>query len=452
MASLTQQLAELLMRPVHLDDRRRASTHLLDWLGCAVYSLQSPPAEAIRRYLMANGGRGDCIALGGARYHWQDALLFNAALGNIAEMDDLHRASVIHPGPVVIPAALTVAEHIGADAQALLDAIVRGYEASIRIGSALGADHYEMFHNSSTCGSFGAAAAVASLLKLSGQELVWALGNAGTRTGGFWQLRHEQVMSKQFHTAEAAKSGVLAAMMAAQGFSGPAAILEGPQGLFAATSPQAIEAVVIAKSERWLLHSCSFKPWPACRHTHPSIDASRHLKAQIPSIADIEAIELGVYKDALVFCDRPVPSSENEAKFSLQHCTAVALLQERPELEHFLVENLHDDAVRNLRAKVSVFKDPVVDKAYRDHWGASIRIVLKDGSELRHQLIDAWGDPEWPMSTGDITAKATKLMASAGYAQGDQLSKAALALPENQSLEPLFEAMSGSIDPVRDDA
>ena len=135
-------------------------------------------------------------------------------LCHILEMDDLHRDSVTHPGCVVIPAAWAIAEERDLGGRAFLKAVLAGYEACCRVGMAVGKAHYRVWHNTSTCGPFGSAMAGVDLLGLSEDEAVWALGNAGTQSSGLWQFLESGAMSKHLHTARAAESGVLAALLA----------------------------------------------------------------------------------------------------------------------------------------------------------------------------------------------------------------------------------------------
>jgi 2-methylcitrate dehydratase PrpD len=165
-ATILQSLAAHLSRPVSEADQARAATHVLDWLGCAMLGCTQSAAAGFAR--MAEEGASVGInadgvsTLHGLRRDWHSALALNAAVGNLLEMDDLHRTSILHPGPVIVPAALAVAEHIGASGAELLAAVVRGYEATIRIGAALGTSHYYFFHNTSTCGAFRIAFEVES--------------------------------------------------------------------------------------------------------------------------------------------------------------------------------------------------------------------------------------------------------------------------------------------------
>lgn len=377
--SLTERLAQHLLRPVDDDVRTRARLHLLDWMGCVA------------------GARRSAV---GAVQHRMDqpATLRAALLGNVLEMDDVHRAAILHPGPVVWPTALGDAEQGMA---AVLDAAVRGYEATICIGATLDAAHYGYWHNTATAGVFGAAATVGSLFGLDAEQLTSALGLAGSVSGGLWQMRHEPVMAKQWHIAHALSIGGAAAYHAANGLTGPRFILEGPQGLYAATC-DAPKPMLLG--DGWRISEVSFKPWGACRHAHPAIDAALALRTR-GTLAFPITVE--TFADALAFCDRPDPTTPHEAKFSLQHAVAVVAMRGEPTLEDF-----EPDAIAALaaaRAQVSVREDPAITARYPAHFGAAVAA----GGD-REVLVDTLGDPERPLSRDGIIAKARSLFAWGG--------------------------------------
>ena len=413
-ATLTQTLAGRLTTPVDAETRQRARRHVIDWLGCATAGMASPAGRVLHAH--ASGREpGAVYALGAGRRGLEAAVMLNGGLGNVLEMDDIHRTSILHPGPVVIPAALAVAEREGAAVGALLDGVVRGYEAMIRIGAALGPGHYAFFHNTATAGPFGAAAAAASLLKLTPEQTVWALGNAGTTTGGLWQMRLDPgVISKQVHTGRAAAWGVQSADLARLGGAGPAAILDGPLGLFAATCPDAAADTVVADPDAaWKIWDVSFKPWAACRHAHPTIDAALAMRDRIDPL-HLDHVEVRTYRDAVTFCDNATPSTPIEAKFSLQHCVAAVLFYGRPPLEAFEPPAIHDGRIAALRETVTVAEDPALTQAYPRHFGASVTMTLTDGQEVAATVADALGDPDNPLSEADTLAKARELMTWAG--------------------------------------
>jgi 2-methylcitrate dehydratase PrpD len=427
-APVLQMLATHLRRPVAGRTQDRAAQHVLDWLACAALGRLQPASSGFTAAAQL-AAHGNHRTLGLPSRGWWDALQVNAACGNMLEMDDLDRASILHPGPVIVPAAVAVAEQVGATGQQLLQAIVRGYEATIRIGRALGTKHYSFFHNTSTCGTFGAAAAAADLLQLDVERTTWALANAGSRTGGVWQMRHESCETKSLHNVMAAQTGVQAALLAAQAVRGPATLLEGAQGLFAAMSPGASAHEAAAGLERdWLIHEVSFKPWPACRHAHPAIDAALALHDQGLAASEIEAVTVATYKSAIDFCDKAQPTTELEAKFSLQHCVTVALIDGAPTLSHFRGEALTRRDVAALRERVRLVEDVQLTQAFPHHYGAQVEVVLRDGRRLSNARADAKGDPEFALSNEAIVEKALLLFTEAKYVEANRLAAATLSL------------------------
>jgi len=398
--TVTQKLADLLARPVLDNDRKRASLLLLDWTGCAVAGQAEPAGQKVTAAFPDE--TGNCTRIGASKASPLMAALHNGCLGNVLEMDDVDKRAVLHAGPTIIPAALAMAEHVGASAKDFLDAIVIGYEATIRIGRAVGPGHYAFWHNTATCGPFGAAAAACHLLE--GSNLVSALGLAGTQAAGLWQTRHEpDSMAKQLHAGHAAHAGVLAAILSKQGFQGPRSILEGEQGFFAAMCKGANpEDVLLNPEGGWLLHETSLKPYPACRHAHPAIDAA--LQAELSD----GPILIETYDDALKFCDRPDPKPGLQAKFSLQHAVALTLLGDAPELNDFSETALLKTA--DLRQRISVKSTDEFSQVYPTHYGAAVTI---NGN--RYVVKDAYGDPEYPMSDHDVLNKTFSLLEYAGY-------------------------------------
>jgi len=412
--SLTEQLIALLHRPVTQGDRERAALHVLDWLACALIGANTPPGEVMKDYGRFEPG-GPCKAIGVGNVGPESAAFVNGAFGNVLEMDDIHRTSVLHPGPVVIPAALAAAQATGAETKDFLDALIRGYEVVIRIGASVGLGHYKFFHNTATCGPFGAAAATGSVIGLDDTQLTHALGNAGTLAGGLWQLRNEDVMSKQLHNAHAARSGYLAASLADRGLTGPRFILEGPQGFYAAMCPDAKPEVVAAgPDEPWMVYDTSFEPWPACRHAHPTIDAALLVRDRVGDVEAVDHITVRTYGDAVAFCDRPEPETVVDAKFSLQHVAAVVLRDGAPTLESFEPATFRLGKVAAIREKVSVEAAEPYGSAFPEHYGAEIEVKLADGRTETAAVTDALGDPGNPVADDTVVAKARELMAAAG--------------------------------------
>ncbi len=402
-APLLTEFVRTLARPPGKSERARARLHLLDWLACCAGARCT---EA--------GQLGGAISQRG----WERATY----VGNVLEMDDVHRTSLLHPGPVVWPAALSLSS---ADMDTCLDAAVRGYEAMIAIGAAMDAHHYAHWHPTATMGVFGACAAFGSLLGFAPVEYANALGNAGSVSGGLWHMRHDDVLTKQWHIYHAVRTGRDAALHMHYGATGPQGVLEGPQGLFAAMADE--PGVLATNGDGWLIDTVSFKPFAACRHAHPAIDAAIVLRER----GELEppfAVE--TFADALTFCDQPDPATELEAKFSLQHAVAVVADGREAEPKDFTTDAIA--ALAPLRAQVSVAEDPAITARYPAHFGARV-----NGFEL----VDTLGDPERPVDAERIIAKMHSLARWGGVSDGDTKRAINLALEGNdpEAIEALLE-------------
>lgn len=436
--SLTEQLAGLLTRSVSDKDRSRATLHLLDWLACAVAGAASPAGNIVTQYGQDHQ-RGPCTAIGVGRLAAESAAFINGALGNMQEMDDIHGPGIVHPGPVVIPAAMACAELLGSSETEFLEAIVRGYEAVVRIASAVGPGHYRRFQNNSTCGPFGAAAAAGFLFGLNEAQMVHALGNAGTLASGLWQMQLEGAMSKHFHTARAAQTGVTCAHLASKGFTGPARMLEGEKGFFATLCPDpSPKAVTADPAAPWKIYEVGFKPWPVCGSLRAPIGAALALKHEFRP-EDIAAVKVRTYPEALRFCDNPNPANTRESRFSIQHVVAVAIVEGPPTLESFepsAINRPHISWVRNL---VEIEISERLSSRYPHHRGAEVEVRVRGGDRIVGAVDDAPGDPDNPLDDFAIEGKARMSLAAGGL--GEDVAQAiisnATALANGGSLNDL---------------
>ena len=389
-APLIARLAQHLQRPVPEFVRTRARLHLLDWLACVAGARGSEAARAIARIQGA-------------------AVLKGAFLGNVLEMDDVHRSALLHPGPVIWPVALNSP---GWDSlQDVLTAAVVGYEAMIAVGTTFDAQHYAYYHPTATAGQFGAAACEAFAGHSDWPVIAQTMALAGSVTGGLWQMRHGANLGKQWHVAHIFGTASAAYDYAFSGVTGPLDILEGPQGLYAATCREPKPMVL---GPGWRIEEVSFKPWAACRHAHPAIDCALELRAAGKLTAPFQ---VETYADALTFCDRPDPVTETDAKFSLQHAVAVIADGRAATPEDFTPEAI--TALAPLRAQVTVTEDPAITARYPAHFGARV-----NGFELQ----DCRGDPERPVGEADIVAKMHMLATWGGLASSEADRAADLAL------------------------
>jgi 2-methylcitrate dehydratase PrpD len=444
-ASLTEQLARLVAgtraEDVPPPVRETAAWWVLDWLGCAIAGLDTPPGRMLLSHTAAQP-RADisCLGLPDGR-STQVAAFHNGGVSHIVEMDDVHRAAIIHPAAVVVPAALAVAEQHGASGRDLLAAITLGYEVAIRVGEAVGKTHYFHWHNTSTCGVYGAAAAAGWLLGLDAERLTWALGNAGTQANGLWEFIADGAMSKHLHTGRAAANGVLAAELATLGFTGARRILEGRQGFFAATAPDGNpSAITDGLGVGWKLPGTSIKPYPSCRHTHSSVDAALELRDEYGiSSQDVERVEIDAYRAVLDLTDNPTPAHQYAAKFSVQYCVARALTDGGLKIADFTPERIAEPDVRDLMLRTTVRLDPELDARAPASLPARVRLRLRDGRQIEETVIMAKGDPEAPLSQAELRAKFLGMVEGTAYgSRAEELVETIVGLDGRRDLRGLL--------------
>ncbi len=434
--SLTRSLVSLIRsKPVTEADLSAAALYVLDAIANTCAGRNSEPGRTLTAWSNAGAGSNTTPDTG------KQAFLLGA-LTHILETDDLHRQSVVHPGCVVVPPAWVLASEHDLDGRAFLTSVLHGFEATTRIGMAVGAEHYRIWHNTATCGPFGSAMAGAALLDLSDAETTHALGNAGSQAAGLWEFLETGAMTKHLHAGHASEAGVRAAELAKYGFTGPPKILEGEKGFFKATCPDADPSAVLADpDDPWQLTTTSIKPWPSCRHTHPAIDAAEAIRAQVqnqgtPLSEDmIRSVEVGVYQAALDVCDRVDPTTDYEAKFSLHHTVAAALLLDKVDFEAF-GEKARGE-LETARPKIRPRLQEPFASAYPNAWGSSVTLELTSGEIFAETREHAKGDPEAPLTRSEMIDKAHMLLTHAGLSEPNGFIEAILALPEGGLLPEL---------------
>lgn len=422
--SLTEQLSAFLVatRPADIPGPiiDAAKYYILDWLGSAMAGTATEPGRIMLDYAASQAGRGATVIGLDEQRNADLAALINGSLSHIVEMDDLHRASVLHPAAPVIPAALAVAEREWRSGLDFITAVILGYEVGIRIGEAVGKSHYYFWHNTATCGVFGATAAVGWLLGLSQEQMVWALGNAGTQASGLWEFIADGAMSKHLHAGRAASSGVLAADLAKRGLTGARRILEGERGFFAATSKDANPDSVIEGLSKGLkeykISSVSIKPHASCRHTHPAIDAALALRAR-PGFqaSEIDSVWIETYQAAVDLTNNPTPTRPYSAKFSLQYCVGSALSRGHVNLQDFTPQAIRDQGVGHVMARTTVDFSPNMEDRYPQQWPARVTVTLTDGRILSQEVDHPKGDPENPLTRAELEGKFKQLVAGTSH-------------------------------------
>ncbi len=403
----------------------RCEDFLLDTFGSMLAGYPARPVKSIRDFALAMGpAQGSAQIIGSTQTTSPlFAALVNGAAAHMVEQDDVHNGAVFHPAAVVFPAALAVAQDLGASGRDLLVACVAGYEAGIRIGEFLGRSHYRIFHTTGTAGTIAAAVAAGRLMSLSPAQMLDAIGSAGTQAAGLWEFLRTAADSKQLHTAKAAANGLTAAWLARDGFTGARQILEGAQGLGAGMSSDADPSrLTDGLGSRWALAETSFKYHASCRHTHPAADAlARVMQDHALAAEDINRVITHVHQGAIdVLGAVTRPETVHQSKFSMGTVLALIALRQRAGLPEFDAA-LNDKAVADFRERVTMERDEEVDSAYPQRWIGKVSVVTHDGRTLQGRVDEPKGDPGNTLTREEIRQKVLGLAQYGGTLSDTQL-------------------------------
>jgi 2-methylcitrate dehydratase PrpD len=410
---LTSDLARFITG-VHWDQlperiRHEAKRSLLNFFATAISGSREPAIGLALASLREFGGAPQATVIG--RNDRLDALgasFINAACANIADFDDTHVPTVIHPSAPVAPPLFALAERRRTTGQDLLTGFAVGVEIACRLGNAVFPSHYRRgWHITATCGVLGAAAAASHALRLDRQKTVWALGLAATQSAGL--VESLGTMAKSVSIGSAARNGLWSALLAEQGFDGPAAPIEGSQGFLAvmADAPE-LTALTAGLGEGWQLARNTYKPYPCGVVINPVIDACLFWREEASATVDeIEAIIVTGNPLLLQRADRPSITTGREAQVSAQHAVAASLLKGKPGLAEFSDQCVRDPAVTALRARVSLMSDPALGVD-----AARLIFKLRDGKETTIAIDEARGSLARPLSDAELEAKFEELTAS----------------------------------------
>jgi len=404
--TLARFVAECDLETVPLPVIERAKLYCLDTLTVALAGAGVQSSQIVGDVVEALGGIPDCTLIGrSSRSSVALAALANGVTAHAIELDDDHRTSVLHPGTVVVPAALAMAEHCRASGKALLEGIIVGYELMTRIGDAfLGRQYYEGFHSTGTCGVFGAAAA-GRILGLSAERLTATIGIAGTQASGLGEWKTDGSWIKRLHPGKAAESGVLAALLARQGFSGPSSIIEGEHGFLKAFSHERVwdsDKILAGLGREYRGHGTSFKPYACCRFSHQVVDAALAALTETGASAGaVNEVRVRIHTTAYEKLFEPGdiryhPKTVVDAQFSIPFILAVAILYGRPMPWHFTEATIRSPEILALAARIRGTADREYENAYPSRYPTLVTLCLRDGREISSFRDLPSGDPENP--------------------------------------------------------
>lgn len=376
---------------------------MLDWFGVTLAGTDEPVARILRDEY-ATGARGASSIVG---FDWRanpvDAALVNGATSHALDYDDVHPL-IGHPTAAILPAVLAVGQAEGRSGLEVLRAFIAGYEAAGFIGSLVMRSHYDRgFHSTATLGSFGAAAAAGLLMDLDESQMATALGLAGTQAAGLKSMFG--TMAKPFHAGRAAANGVLAARLAARGFSANPGVLEVAQGFMTTQSDGDPSADAALPRPGSLVVETLFKYHAACYLTHSTIEAVKVLRERL-SLAgpDVAGIDVHVAPGHLSVCNIPAPRTGLETKFSLRHTAALAACgEDTAAIGTYSDHNARDATLTAVRERVRVHGDRAQGR------DAHVVITTAGGATAETHFDVAIPDRDLARQTERLTVKFRSL-------------------------------------------
>lgn len=387
--------------------------------GAALGSTRSARAAVDLVARPTEGGHASLV--GGGFASVEDAAFANGVAAHGLDLDDTYEAASLHPGTVVFPAALAVAESRARSTGELLAAAAAGYDVTCALGLLLGAqDSYARgFHPTGVAGVVGAAAAVARLLDLDSDQTAYALGLAATMAAGSLEFLSDGSWTKRLNAGHAAATGVRAARLAQAGFTAPRTAFEGRDGFLRQYGAGLVEGRTLDLPLRFgqAAIDTSVKFYPCCRYMHGNIDLLREVHAERPGLQpdDVEVIEVGVIRaGAGLVADPPGRkleiASTVDAQFSMPFGAAVALATGTATVAQFAEAPDVAQEVAAWLPKVSCVTSPTLEAAFPQTWRAEVRVRLRDGTVIEKAEAAFHGSPGDPATLDQVQDKAVGLL------------------------------------------
>jgi 2-methylcitrate dehydratase PrpD len=424
--AITATLAERSARLGYddLPDKIRAVARqcMLDWFAVTLAGAREDLSRMIAVEAAAEGGAPTATLVGHrAKAPPLLAALVNGATSHALDYDDVHLSYIGHTSVAILPALLALAESEGASGRDVLTAFVAGYETLCRVGVLVAPGHYALgFHATGTAGSFGAAAACARLMRLDPGQTAMALGIAGTQAAGLKSMFG--TMCKPLHAGKAAQNGLLAARLAARGFTSRADVLECAQGFAATHGPDFDPAAALADPPGgWYIRGNLFKYHAACYLTHAAIECARTIAAQPGFAADqVRELVLHIDRGADKVCNIAVPRTGLEAKFSLRLTVAMALAGiDTASLDTYDEQNCMAPKLVALRDRMKI--------VFEERWPTSlsaIEVTQADGRKFAARHDSGIAAPDVAVQGRRIEAKFLSL---ATPVVGDEAARGLMA-------------------------
>lgn len=392
---------------------RKAKLVFLDTLGIALASSTMDFGAMVNNVARKLGGPSASLLIGTAdRVAAANAVLANGTLAHGLDYDDTLEEAIVHTGCCAGMTALAVGEEVGASGAGVLEAAIVGTEVLCKAGLvAPGKFHARGFHPTAICSTFGAAAAAGKLYGLNSLQWVDALGLCGSQSSGIIEYLADGTWTKRMHPGWSAHGGVIATLLAKEGFRGPARVFEGTHGFFSAfggKNDYRFEKILELGKE-WEIPRLTFKSYPCGSISHPYMDCALRIKQKYSPaperIAEVicRTAEGPVHRLWEPLADKQKPVSSYGAKFSLPYSIAVMLVRGRAGLEEFSEAAIEDPRLLDLAAKVRYELDPTID--YPRHFEGHVIVRMNDDTVFEENQLHPRGGLEEPLPPEEIEAK-----------------------------------------------
>jgi len=387
---------------------------LLDLLGCGIVGTIEKSSKILKQHFSEMGGKKECGIFGSpAKLPAANAVFLNSTTAHAHDLDDTHDKAVIHPGVLVIPPALALAERDGIDGRAFMTALVAGYEVHSRValGSNIGPKSGWIL--TPTCGIFGAAATAGKLLNLNHKQMVNALGIAHCMSSGNTQTIEDGVWTKRLQVGHAASMGLLSALLAQQDFTGAQNAFDGTFAFHKIYfRDYNLAEVTKDLGKKFEITHVSFKPYPCCRFIHSSADATfRLVEKHNIHYEDVQRITVRVTNQVKVMVCEPEerkkkPETVVDAQFSIPFSVACIVVKRRLFIDEFTEASIQDPKILETASKVTCVVDEELDRvAGREIAPIILTIEVKDGSRFEQRVDAAKGHFDNPMTIEDLVKK-----------------------------------------------
>ena len=390
---------------------QKAKQLITDLLGVATAGSRERPARIIQDFIKEQNARGSATIIGtDRRSHPAASALANGISGHVLDYDDVSEPMYGHPTVAVLPACLSLGEELDVSGKDLLESYIIGLEVTVKLSYGMNPAHYEHgWHSTCTLGSMGAAASAAKLLRLKGEQLRTALALAASQAGGLQQ--NFGTMIKPFHSGRAAENGVIAALLAQRGWTGDQNILEAPLGffhLFSGPGQYDAERCVNSLGKPFEIDrpGIILKKHPSCAFSHPAIDAALIIAQDSQyDVSKLESIEGHIHSLADQILIHRNPQTGLEAKFSMEACVTLALLDGRVNTKSFTDRRLSKKDFKETLKLVQRVVTAGDKKGPRGFGPAEVKVLLKGGEIKQARVEKAKGNPENPMTEEEIREK-----------------------------------------------